>query len=292
MKLTETPKKLYQYKKFDFNSITTLCLGLVYYSNPKDFNDPLDCHPTIYVDIDCASLEKLCHQMINERKNSNDSQKQMAELRYLSTDPEASDQANYYFELLANEIKTMLWDEFGSKGVFCLSKNWNCPLMWSHYADDHRGLCIEYDAKLYPHEKMNSVNYNNPRSIKASDLFHWKIENCNKSREIVYDTYFFSKSQKWCYEKEWREISDSSGLLRSNFPITSIYFGLRCDYSVVVRVVKLLSNLEQCPNLYQIYPLNETFRLRRRCVDKDEILACGIKPSLDSMFKDVIHPVG
>ena len=32
-------------------------------------------------------------------------------------------------------------------GIRCFSATYNNILMWSHYADGHRGLCIEFDAK-------------------------------------------------------------------------------------------------------------------------------------------------
>ena len=31
-------------------------------------------------------------------------------------------------------------------GVICLSRSWRNPLMWSHYADRHRGVCLGFDV--------------------------------------------------------------------------------------------------------------------------------------------------
>jgi hypothetical protein len=30
-------------------------------------------------------------------------------------------------------------------GALCLSKEWNNPLLWSHYADKHRGICLGFE---------------------------------------------------------------------------------------------------------------------------------------------------
>ena len=31
-------------------------------------------------------------------------------------------------------------------GVLCFSRDWRNPVMWSHYADNHRGLCLGFDV--------------------------------------------------------------------------------------------------------------------------------------------------
>lgn len=43
------------------------------------------------------------------------------------------------------------WDGFRNEiarryGVICFSKVWSDPVMWSHYADRHRGLCLGFDV--------------------------------------------------------------------------------------------------------------------------------------------------
>jgi hypothetical protein len=108
-------------------------------------------------------------------------------------------------------------------------------------------------------------------------------------KDVVYNTYFFAKSAQWRYEKEWRDISQSSGVFSASFRVTGVYFGLRCDKAVITSVVKLMSH-DRSVNLYQIYPLDDSFRLRRRCVDRDEIEACGIRSSAFLDFKDVFLP--
>lgn len=43
--------------------------------------------------------------------------------------------------------KRGLDSELGNEGVLTLSATWKSGLMWSHYADEHRGICIEYDTR-------------------------------------------------------------------------------------------------------------------------------------------------
>ncbi len=32
-----------------------------------------------------------------------------------------------------------------TKGVICLCQSWEYPIMWSHYGDKHRGVCLGFD---------------------------------------------------------------------------------------------------------------------------------------------------
>jgi len=34
----------------------------------------------------------------------------------------------------------------GKLGLLCFSRNWHNPVLWSHYADKHRGICPGFDA--------------------------------------------------------------------------------------------------------------------------------------------------
>ena len=140
-----------------------------------------------------------------------------------------------------------------------------------------------------PHPDIAAVDYRSPRSVKASDLIEWKIQASVEAKERVYNTYFFAKSSQWGYEKEWRDINQSSGISPTSFSITAIYFGLRCDPAVMTSIVKLF-NRDGSVTFFEIYPLNDSFRLKRRRVDRNEVEACGVRSSAFLDFKDLVVP--
>lgn len=105
-------------------------------------------------------------------------------------------------------------------GISCFSKTPSCSLMWSHYAQNHTGVVIEFDAN---HEFFNSswkkssvsifrnVTYSDIRpKLDAKillegefDMFStywpgWRIV-LEKAEEI-----FFTKPMFWSYEEEIR----------------------------------------------------------------------------------------
>ena len=292
MSTRKLPRKLYKYRAFGVNSLRLLSKAEIYYAKPRSFNDPLDCDPTVQVDTDRASIERLCFRMLAVRHGKEKALKKMGNHRHMST--EYGDYKNdpnvekYYMRRLGSEIKQLVDAEMDSRGILSLAERWDCPLMWSHYADEHRGLCIEYDMNDNACSHIKPVDYRRPRSIKITELMEWKLNKSAEAEQNVLDTYFFTKSPQWRYEKEWRDIHPSNGVKQAPFRISGVYFGLRCDAAVRTSIVKLFANSDSNIAFYDLYPLEDSFRLKRRLVDTDEVKACGVQTSALLDFKDII----
>lgn len=213
------------------------------------------------------------------------------ELRYSSKwceDNEDTDTRaeNRYKQLLIRGIERLLDAEMNSWGVLCLAEDWNCPLMWSHYADKHRGLCIEYDMHKSSCPGIKPVDYRCPRGIKITELIEWKLHNSSQAKKNVLDTYFFTKSPSWGYEKEWRDICETSGIKSAPFRISGVYFGLRCDAAVRKSIVMLCANANWLITCYDLYQL-EDGSLDRQSVNPDEVKACGVRSPAFLDFENI-----
>lgn len=129
--------------------------------------------------------------------------------------------------------------------VGCLTTKKDNTLMWSHYADKHRGICIEYDiGKIYEKDNLiiNKVNYNMPiithKSIVDNETL--EIDNINRLIEL-----FSLKSNEWKYEKEYRILyydkeRKKDGIL-IDCPIKSICFGTETsedDKKLIRKIIK------------------------------------------------------
>lgn len=291
MPTRKLPRKLYKYRSFGSNSLRLLSNAEICYANPRRFNDPLDCDPTVQVDTDRASIEKLCFRMLAKAHGKEKALKKMGNHQNMSTeygdyktDPKAE---KYYKRRLGEEIKQLVAAEMDKCGVLSLAERWDCPLMWSHYADEHRGLCIEYDMSDNVCSHIKPVEYRRPRSIKITELMEWKLHNSPEAKQNVFDTYFFAKASQWQYEKEWRDIYSSHCVKQAPFRISGVYFGLRCDAAVRTSIVKLFAKSMPIA-FYNLYALEDSFHLKRRLVDTDEIEACGVETSALLDFKDII----
>lgn len=285
------PDKLYKYRPFGVNTLRAITEAEVFYAKPSTFNDPLDCDPTIEMDIDRIHLERLLYRMLLKRKTEEEARNDIGYLRYMSseygdyrTEP---DVGSYLMRMLANDIKRELDAELGNEGVHSLSATWKSGLMWSHYADEHRGVCIEYDTRDQEHSRLASVDYKGPRAIKTSDLYRWKVRDNADAKQRVFKTYFYTKSGEWRYEREWRDVREQSGVTDVPFRTTAILFGLRCDSTVIKSIVKLLSD-HPAIKIWQVLPKDDGFGLRRYQVDRDEIEALAIREPGFLMFKDIV----
>jgi hypothetical protein len=79
-------------------------------------------------------------------------------------------------------------------GFLCLSATWNNILMWSHYADRHRGMCLAFDVKNSD-QTFTKVKYS--KTIQATPTFNGLTP--EKMLSLL-----STKSDDWKYECEWR----------------------------------------------------------------------------------------
>lgn len=286
-----TPRHLYKYRPFNVNTLRLLDLAEVYYADHGGFNDPLDCDTSIQFDTDIVSLERLLCSMLVKVGGKPNALRVMNNHRYMSTQygdyRTDSGAAEYYTRCLVSAVDDLLKAEIGRRGVLSLAAKWNCPLMWSHYADEHRGVCIEYDMKDAAFNALQPVSYASSRGVRVSELIDWKLNKSESARKQIEQRVFFSKASQWRYEKEWRDIDSSAGASSAPAYVSAIIFGFRCDTTVINTVVKLHAHSERKIHFYAIRPRDESFRLGRIEVDQEEIRAFGIRGPAALEFRDV-----
>jgi hypothetical protein len=156
--------------------------------------------------------------------------------------------------------------------------------MWSHYADEHRGICIEFDTTVNACRKIRSVDYKRPVSIKTTELVQWKFQRSKEAYHAVLDNYFFSKSPQWRHENEWRDIRQYGEDL-APFRISAVHFGYRCDHAVQVAIVKLFADSGLRIKFYEVYPRDDS-RFGRRPVDVDDLRINGVSTLALTDFQD------
>lgn len=115
---------------------------MVWFSKREDFNDPFEFHFTpSFETTTYEKIEVLAHALKNKNSSlTNDSAKAEATSVFLSmsNDPDIlkeweQQRLNLFYKRLNEEV-----------GVFSLTEQKNDILMWSHYADRHRGICVEF----------------------------------------------------------------------------------------------------------------------------------------------------
>lgn len=102
-------------------------------------------------------------------------------------------------------------DQKSSMGITCLSEVPDSLLMWSHYANNHRGFCVSYNL-LALNQKLQfsaiPVLYTQERVCLRS--IPLDQDALNKETMSLFIQSLTSKSPEWSYEKEWRIIRDEA----------------------------------------------------------------------------------
>lgn len=194
------PRYLYKYRSIK-STIEFLKNSSIYFSNYRDFNDPfesackkkLDFTPQQYYDaflrwgVDPLTAMQKVEEIRLGLVNGVDLQKQVT-------------------DLILNGF-----------AYFCMAKEPDNILMWSHYADSHKGVCFRFDL-LQDDTFLNTVpvDYN-------SEYLEFDSLNGNPAPIIT------RKSPYWSYEHEHRTITtDIKGIHQINKDtLVEIIFGCR-----------------------------------------------------------------
>jgi len=130
--------------------------------------------------------------------------------------------------------------------IFCLTEVVDDILMWSHYADNHRGALIRFRVVPDPacaFDDAQPISYSAAVPTIAQTPEEWMDELAGvtvRPYGELFDRLALTKSQHWSYEREWRclcgeqSTGKMDGELVSYYPfgpheVTGLYFGCRME---------------------------------------------------------------
>lgn len=263
------PRKLFKYRTFDKDGHwEQWTQGRVFCNNPLNFNDPFDCILSFESTSYSKTVRDVCFDVLRNRGIILSS----TEYNSLNTD---IDPINALAAIL-KEKSIHIDEDYVSRianstrfnsllqkmlSVTCFSERNDSLLMWSHYADQHRGFCIEYDFSDDPEisEFLFPVVYSDKKAIVNTD---------------IHDVYCLKaalcKSEEWQYEQEWRYINmlkstleNSSATIIPYFdsPIRAVYLGVNTAQVDIDRLRTLIVQNQAVPKLYHMEMLDYKYKL-------------------------------
>lgn len=186
------PASLYKYYRGTERDIESIKANKMWYSAPCKYNDVFDCEIT----VDDNALFKCALQLAPDGTKIRTGSPAWKQIR----------------QTLAKEIKSFC-STFESMrngmGVVCLSESDESLLMWAHYANNHRGMCAEYDLM----EINNQLHFTPVPIIYSNDRVCFDTLNpatAENDSVALFIRSITSKSQEWSYEGEWRIIRDEA----------------------------------------------------------------------------------
>ncbi|ELP5903171.1 DUF2971 domain-containing protein [Vibrio vulnificus] len=244
------PSILYKYRSFEKYTILGLINNSYWLPKPYNLNDPFDVqikpiHQAISQTEFVSELEAF---LVTQRNINNvDFQYQNVDSLYENGQPSKILRDNVKsfsrsVEQIANEI-----------GVFSLSEINTNSTMWSHYGDEHRGICIGYrSSDLLPLSGASSqtriapVTYKPQEELLRNAYLLYVHSNMGADIQMLVDyvlNLFAQKSDDWQYEKEWRLLVPNMGgkvIECEESIIQTITFGLRTTVETKKTVKELL----------------------------------------------------
>jgi len=121
-------------------------------------------------------------------------------------------QLNAVDQSLDFDLSTEIQQFMGRHGVISLTETYDNLLMWSHYADEHKGIVVEFDVDIKdPFSLFSTVDAPKSANAKFDKVRYRKRRNypytITKSNiNDVAEHYYLTKSDEWIYEKEYRFI--------------------------------------------------------------------------------------
>jgi hypothetical protein len=173
----------------------------LYFSTPEQFNDPLDCSPTFKLagDLDdpafLAELKKDEDEMIAQHGLTPQAEVELRE------------QFGIHATGIAEAIKRNVRKEIRADlRIFCLSANYEHPLLWSHYGNSHTGICLHFSVV---HGNLfglaRGVDYSEPRPPVLIPMRYNEGGDTYVARAMS-----LIKAEFWRYESEYRILGHAS----------------------------------------------------------------------------------
>ena len=166
------------------------------------------------------------------------------------------------------------------KGIICFSRAWNNPVLWSHYADKHRGLALGFDV---PDDLLLAANYvqelYDPERF-LSELRGSMASGNNANLMQLLRSVLATKFDHWRYEDEFRLFVD----IDSKESAGPIHFQ-EFDSDLVLQEVVLGANYEQCADSLNALDLGQNIMLTtaRIAFTKFEVTKQNLKSKQKSL---------
>lgn len=220
--MEECPENFYKYRSLDGNALAfverTICHDEIWLPAPSTFNDPFDCHPTFNLEATVDEMAPVYASVLRRHNPEWTDQKCLEAAKDLAANPVQSPASQEVLDFIqqghVDEIKNRI-------GVLCLSENPNSSLMWAHYADSHRGVCLRFDGFFPFFAEAQKVDYL-PQRRRINPFRDKQME--------AMEAALLNKCEDWKYEAEWRIVKYENGSGAYSFPtesLTGLIFGAR-----------------------------------------------------------------
>lgn len=163
--------------------------GRFWLSSPRDFNDPFDMTARVILQGTTDELRERFKQLV-DREGTKQGLNWKERRKRLN-----AFMARSRTDWLRS-IKMIHERHTAAMGIFSFAGDPRSILMWSHYASNHTGVCLQFEIARDPRALLEAV------PVKYTDncpLFNWAKDTGDAIKATM-----LNKLVAWSYEKEWR----------------------------------------------------------------------------------------
>lgn len=242
------PRRLYKYQCINKDNLDGLRNHALWFSSPKNFNDPFDCNVSCFLGRNRRDFEDRLETFF-KRDSA------IARLFGKST-------ARWRIK---NQILMDIFRLFYYRRTFICSLSETCDnvLMWSHYANKNAGMCLVFNSHKAGLIRDNVV------PVQYYDRYPSNLVDARRIDDLGMLTkqLLASKSSDWSYEREWRafmvnnnsgDADEMKGALYKYDPslLSGVVLGINTKSSDIERV-KLAITKGKFPRRINLYKARE-----------------------------------
>lgn len=138
------------------------------------------------------------------------------------------------------EIKNAITDTKADIGMCSFSEVYDHELMWAHYADQFKGICIGYSLRKLLENLGEGIDF--VRMFYSERVP--RVNYSNKEPTVLAKMVLSYKNYRWLYEREWRMFAQRGRAKYSDLScVTHVYLGSRIDPLQRSRILAVLNPL-------------------------------------------------
>ncbi len=257
--LLSMPRALYRYAGVAGDRLEWIRKLLIesqlYFTSPQTFNDPLDCRSVI-LEFTASSL-KAEQYWRNVARNAHPNEPvrlYKRRIRELVAKPRTS--------AGRERLRKTFLETVAKQGVVCMSTQPANMLMWSHYAEGHKGIALRFNMDL---------------RLLATLLARWMPVPVQYTTQYPHVNFFElrenpdllmpilgTKPKAWEHEQEWRLVLlDQTGYV--SIPprmIDGVIFGLRTELACEEQIRKWVAERSVPTDLLRVKHESDSFELK------------------------------
>jgi hypothetical protein len=231
------PGRLFKYRVANEFLFRLLSNKEIYHAGVESFNDPLEGIKAYTFEFSADDIGAFFDSLSSHVTDESTRQAQCRQL---------IEHYSRHSEKFEEEVRRHFLNDLEQFGISCFTAKYDNFLMWTHYADDHRGVCLEFDfSKEVESFKVGDFDPSNSYLFCMRKVEYGGAVPVVNLRDLFSERFspIYHKCQRFDYEEEYRSIRVKVGAY-SFVPacLRGVFMGLNTPPETIDRIKQTLTD--------------------------------------------------